>query len=150
MRFQSQKGDNTTLSTGCKRWPWEKSRKLFIWWYWYIYIYIYILWWLTIQKNSYVKYLMIKYWWVTSYEFVVIIIYLKGLLPHLNVSEFHLLSYLTPFISSYKYIRGIIGVEILGRQQLWIILWNWGFIIVRTSFGLDPKQDWVLAQQAKQ
>ena len=44
----------------------------------------------------YMKYLMIKYWWVTSYEFVVRIIYLKGLFPHPNVSEFHLLSYLTP------------------------------------------------------
>ena len=54
-------------------------------------IYIYI----------YMKYLMIKYWWVTSYEFVVRIIYLKGLFPHPNVSEFRLLSYLTPlpFIS---------------------------------------------------
>ena len=46
------KGDSTTLSTGRKRRPWEKPRKLFIWWYWYmyydgskykdIYIYIYI------------------------------------------------------------------------------------------------------------
>ena len=70
---------------------------------------------------------MIKYWWVTSYEFVVGIIYLKGLFPHPNVSEFHLLSYLTPLYSPYKYIIGIIGVEILGRQQLQIILWNWGF-----------------------
>ena len=92
------KGDSTTLSTGHKRWPQEKSRKLFILWYWYMYydgsqykdiIYIYM------------KYLMIKYWWVTSYEFVIRIIYLKGLFPHPNVSEFHLLSYLTPlpFIS---------------------------------------------------
>ena len=79
----------------------------------------------------YLKYLMIKYWWVTSYEFVVRIIYLKGFFPYLNVNEFHLLSYLTPppFISPYKYIRGIIGVEILGRQQLQIILWNWRFFI---------------------
>ena len=37
-----------------------------------------------------------KYCWVTSYEFVERIIYLKGLFPHLNISEFHLLSYLTP------------------------------------------------------
>ena len=47
------KGDSTTVSTGHKRWPREKSGKLFIWWYWYmyydgsqyediIYIYIYI------------------------------------------------------------------------------------------------------------
>ena len=49
-------------------------------------IYIYI----------YMKYLMIKYWWITSYEFVVRIIYLKGLFPHPNISEFHLLSDLTP------------------------------------------------------
>ena len=27
----------------------------------------------------------------------------------------------------YRYIRGIIGVKILGKQQLRIILWNWGF-----------------------
>ena len=75
----------------------------------------------------YMKYLIIKYWWVTSYEFVVRIIYLKGLFPHPNVSEFHLLNYLTSLYSPYRYIRGIIGVKILGRQQLWIILWNWGF-----------------------
>ena len=31
------KGDNITLSTGCKRWPREKPRELFIWWYWYVY-----------------------------------------------------------------------------------------------------------------
>ena len=74
------------------------------------------------------KYLMIKYRWVTSYEFVVRIIYLKGLFPCPNVSEFHLLSYLTPhFIPPYRYIKGIIRVEILGKQQLQIILWNWGF-----------------------
>ena len=61
-----------------------------------------------------------KYWWVISYEIVVRIIYLKGLFPHPNVSEFRLLSYLTPppsspFISHYRYVRGIIEVEILGR-----------------------------------
>ena len=81
------KGNNTTLSTGCKRWPREKPRKLFIWWY--------ILWWLKILF-FYVKYLMTKYWWVTSYEFVERIIYLKSLFPHSNVSDFHLLCYLTP------------------------------------------------------
>ena len=32
-----------------------------------------------------------------------------------------------PFISHYRYIRGIFGVEIFGRQQLQTILWNWGF-----------------------
>ena len=37
-----------------------------------------------------------KCWWVTSYEIVEWVIYLKGLFPHSNVSEFHLLSYLTP------------------------------------------------------
>ena len=112
---------------GRKRWSREKPRKLFIWWYWYMYydgsqykdIYIYIY---EVFDD--------KYWWVTSYEIVVRIIYLKGLFPHPNVSEFHLLSYLNPpppFISHYRYIRGIIGVEILGRQQLRTILWNWGF-----------------------
>ena len=75
----------------------------------------------------YMKYLMIIYWWVTSYEFVVRIIYLKGLFPHLEVSKFYLLSISPPFISLYRYIRGIIGVEIPGRQQLLIILWYWGF-----------------------
>ena len=34
---------------------------------------------------------MTKYWWVTSCEFVERIIYLKGLFPHPNVSEFYLL-----------------------------------------------------------
>ena len=75
------------------------------------------------------KYLMIKYWWVTSYEFIVRIIYLKGLFPHPNVNELHLLSYPTPpplIFSPYRCMRGIIGIEILGRQQQ-IILWNWGF-----------------------
>ena len=33
---------------------------------------------------------------VESYKFVVWIIHLKGLFSHPNVSEFHLLSYLTP------------------------------------------------------
>ena len=84
----------------------------------------------------YMKYSMIKYWWVTSYEFVVGIIYLKGLFPHPNVSEFHLLSYLTSppppsptplLFSPYRCIRGIIGVDILGRQHVQIILWNWGY-----------------------
>ena len=58
---------------------------------------------------------------------VVRIIYIKGLFPHPSVSEFHLLSYLTPpppLISPYRYIKGIIGEETRGRQQLWIILWN--------------------------
>ena len=83
----------------------------------YIYIYIYIM----MAHNVkifffYMKYLIIKYWWVTSYEFVVRIIYLKGLFPHPNVSEFHLLNYLTSLYSPYRYIKGIIGVKILGRQ----------------------------------
>ena len=100
---------------------------MFIWWYWYIYIYYDG----SQHKDIffYMKYL-IKYWWVISYEFAVKIIYLKGLFSHLNVSEFHLLSFLnspSPFISPYRYIRWIIGVEIIGRQQLRIILWNWGF-----------------------
>ena len=77
----------------------------------------------NIKIFFYMKYLMIKYWWVTSYEFVVRIIYLKGLFPH--NSTYWVIS--PPFISPYRYIRGIIGVEILGRQQLRIILWNWRF-----------------------
>ena len=126
------KGDNITLSTGCNRWPREKSRKLFIWWYWYIYIYIYIYYDGSQYKDIfYMKYLMIKYWWVTSYEFIIRIIYLKGLFSHPNVSEFHLLSYFTPFyFSLYKYIRWIIGVEILGSQQLRIICGTKDFIII--------------------
>ena len=97
-----KKGDNTNLSTGCKRWPREKFRKLFIRWYWYIYIYIYYdgsqykdIYIFLYIYILYMKYLMIKYWWVTCYEFVVRIIYLKGLFPHLEVSKFYLLSYLT-------------------------------------------------------
>ena len=35
------------------------------------------------------------------------------------------LSYPPP-ISPYRYIRRITGVKTRGRQQLWIILWNWG------------------------
>ena len=135
-RFQSQKWDNTTLSTGRKRWLREKLRKLFIWWYWYIYIYIYYDGSQYKDIFFYVKYLMIKYWWVTSYEFVVRIIYLKGLFPHPNVSEFHLLSYLIPpFTPPYRYIRGVIRVKILGGQQLknyivklrisLLFLWYW-------------------------
>ena len=67
------------------------------------------------------KYLMLK---ITdsfaSYNFVIWNIHLKRFVPHSNVSEFHLLNYLTPppFILPYRYIRGIIGVKILGRQQL--------------------------------
>ena len=120
MGFQSQKGDSTTLSTRCKRWPREKSRKLFIWWYIYYdgsqYKDIYIF---------YVKYLMTKYWWVTSYEFVERIIYLKRCshTPMLMNSTYWVIS--PPFISPYKYIRGNIEVGTHGRQQLWIILWNW-------------------------
>ena len=62
----------------------------------YIYIYIYY------DGSQYKDILYIyevfddKYWWVTSHEIVVRIIYLKGFFPHPNVSEFHLLSYLTP------------------------------------------------------
>ena len=113
---------------GRKRWPWEKPRKLlYMMVLIYIYIYIYIMMAHNIKIFFYMKYLMIKCWWVTSYEFVVRIIYLKGLLPHPNVSEFHLLSYFTSFIPPYRYIRGIFGVDILGRQQLRTILWNWGF-----------------------
>ena len=114
------KGDSTTLSMGHKRWPREKSRKLFIWWYWYMYcdgsqykdiIYIYM------------KYLMIKYWWVTSYEFVVRIIYLKGLFSHPNVSEFHLLSYLTPPPSPLFPLRPLLG----GGNE---IEWKWMIRII--------------------
>ena len=70
------------------------------------------------------KYMMLKKnRWLASYNFVIWIILLKGLFSHPNVSEFHLLSYLTPpFIPLYICIRGIIGVEIFGRQQLQIIL----------------------------
>ena len=35
-----------------------------------------------------------------------------------------------PFISPYRYIRGIIGVEILGSQQLRIICGTKDFIII--------------------
>ena len=39
---------------------------------------------------------MLKCRWFASYNFAVWIIHLKGSFPHPNVSEFHLLSYLTP------------------------------------------------------
>ena len=42
------------------------------------------------------KYLMLKYRWFVSYNFVMWIIHLQDSLSHPNVSEFHLLSYLTP------------------------------------------------------
>ena len=110
------------MSTGRKCWSREKSGKLFIWWYGYICYDG-----LQYKDFFYMKYLMIKYWWVTSYEFVVRIVYLKGLFLHPNVSKFHLLSCFTPLYFLHRYIRGIIGVEILERQQLRIILWNWRF-----------------------
>ena len=56
-----------------------------------------------------------------SYNFVIWNIHLKRFVPHPNVSEFYLLSYLTPpppFIHPYRYIRRIIGVQTPGRQQL--------------------------------
>ena len=116
-RFQSQKGDSTTLSTGHKRWPREKPRKLFIWWYGYICYDG------TQYKDFfYMKYLMIKYWWVTSYEFVVRIIYLKGLFPHPNVSKFHLLSYFTPSPSFLFHLR-----DTLERLLEWRFLEDNGY-----------------------
>ena len=68
-----------------------------------------------------------KYWWVTSYEIAIRIIYLKvcSHTPMLVNSTYWVI--LLPSISPYRYIRGIIGVEIFRRQQLRIILWNWGF-----------------------
>ena len=39
---------------------------------------------------------MLKNRWLASYNFVIWIILLKGLFSHPNVSEFYLLSYLTP------------------------------------------------------
>ena len=102
-----------------------------------IYIYIYIM----IAHNVkiyifYMKYLMIKLWWVTSYEFIVRIINLKGLFLHPNVNEFHLLSYLTPLFSPYRYIRGIIGVETFGRQQLRIICGTKDFIMIFMALNI--------------
>ena len=70
-------------------------------------IYIYIF---------YVKYLMTKYWLVTSYEFVERIIYLKRCshTPMLMNSTYWVIS--PPFISPYRYIRGNIEVGTHGRQ----------------------------------
>ena len=63
-----------------------------------------------------------KYWWVTSYEIVVSIIYLKGY-SHTPILVNPTYWVISPFfISSYRYTRVIIGVETRGRQQLWIIL----------------------------
>ena len=91
---------------------------------------IYVMMTYNIKIFFYMKYLMIKYWWITSYEFVVRIIYLKGLFPHPNVSKFHLLSYFTPFISLYKNIREIIGVEILGNNSYELFCGTEDFIII--------------------
>ena len=128
MRFQSQKRGSTTLSIGCKRWPRAKPRKLCMWWYWYIYIYIYI--YIYYDGSQYKDIFLLreifndKYWWVTSYEITVRIIYLKVCFhtPMLVNSTYWVISF--PSISPYRYIREIIGVEIFGRQQLQIILWN--------------------------
>ena len=97
------KGDYTTLSTGRKCWPREKPRKLFIWWYWYMYYDG------SQYKDIFFLYEVCddKYWWVISYEIVVRIIYLKGLFPHPNVSEFHLLNYLTPLFPLTDTLEGL-------------------------------------------
>ena len=108
---------------GCKRWPQAKPRKLCMWWYWYIYY----------DGSQYKDIFLLheifndKYWWVTSYEIAVRIIYLKvcSHTPMLVNFTYWVIS--PPFIFHYRYIKGIIGVEILGRQQLRTILWNWGF-----------------------
>ena len=105
------KRDNTTLSTGCKCWPWEKPRnclyddidicimithniKIYI----YIYIYIY-----TYEVFD-DKILMSYKLWI-----VVRIIYMKGLFPHPSISEFHLLSYLTPPPPLFPFIDTLEG-----------------------------------------
>ena len=96
--FQSQKGDNTTLSTGCKRWPREKSRKLFIWWCWYIMMAHNIM--IFLYEIFVVKIQIVLQ---VNYNFVVWNIHLKGLFPHPNLSEFNLLSYLTSFLFVLTY-----------------------------------------------
>ena len=70
------------------------------------------------KDNFYMKYFMIKYWWVTSYEIAIRIIFLKvcSHTPMLVNSTYWVIS--LPFISLYRYIRGVFGVEILGRSQL--------------------------------
>ena len=93
-----------------------------MWWYWYIYY----------DDSQYKDIFLLheifndKYWWVISYEIALRIIYLQvcSHTPMLMNSTYWVIS--PPFISPYRYIRGIIGVETRGRQQLWIILWNWG------------------------
>ena len=107
-----------------------------MWWYWYIYF----------DGSQYKDIFLLheilndKFWCVTCYEIVVRIIYLKGLFPHPNVSEFHLLSYLTPspllLFSPYRYIRGIIEVETLRRQQLWTIIWTYEDFIIIVFYGI--------------
>ena len=94
-----------------------------------IYIYIYIYYDGSQYKDIFLLHEIFndKYWWVTSYEIAIRIIYLKvcSHTPMLVNSTYWVI--LLPSISPYRYIRGIIGVEIFRRQQLRIILWNWGF-----------------------
>ena len=81
---------------------------------------VYILWWLKILFFLFEifddKILMSYKLWICWKNCL-----FERLFPHPNISEFHLLSYLTPLpplISHYRYIKWIFGVEILGRQQL--------------------------------
>ena len=67
---------------------------------------------------------------LASYNFVIWIFFKKDCshIPMLmNFTYWVISPPCPPFIPPYKYIREIIGIEILGRQQLQIILWNWEF-----------------------
>ena len=56
--------------------------------------------------------------WLASYSFVIQIILLKGLFPHSNISEFHLLSYLTSPFNSPR--SSLYLVEVFtGHVGLW-------------------------------
>ena len=104
-----------------------------MWWYWYnIYIYIYIM----MAHNIKIYFFSYKIFddkisvryklWICCKNFF---FFLKGWshTPMLANSTYWVISLSPPFISPYRYIRGIIGVEIPGSQQLRIILWDWRF-----------------------
>ena len=76
------------------------------------------------------KYLMIKYWWVTSYKFIVRIIYLKGLFPHPNVmnSTYWVIS--PPFIPLIDTLEGSLEYRFLEDNSYELFCWTEDFIII--------------------
>ena len=80
-----------------------------------------------------------KYWWVTSYEIVVKIIYLKGLFLHPNVTEFHLLSYLTPpppLFHSTNTLEGLLEYRFLEDSSYELFCGTEDFIIIFMALNI--------------